>query len=125
MARNEKDNSSNSSKRNRNLQRVEDLYRLADKAHGGFAEAGSSTFTRADGTGDSTPGPQQSDVLQLSSHGWVLHVLADLAEYAMHERLEAVRFCLEDARQCVQQMLGEDLSPDGSSVADAPDDNER
>lgn len=127
MTRNSDDKSSGASKRNRNrnLKQVEDLYRQADKAHGGFAEAPNSDFKRPDGNGNRSPKAEEREIQQVSRHEWVLHVLADLAEYAREERLESVRFCLEDARQCVLQMLKEEVSADGSPDADLPDDDDR
>lgn len=125
MTRDDKDKSSKAIKQKRNLQRVEDMYRIADQAHGGFAEAERSGFKGADRNQDIASGPEAEDTWVRSDHGWVLHVLSDLAAYAKEERLDLVRVCLEDARYCVEQMLKEKASKKGRPASGGPGDDDR
>lgn len=98
-------------KKERNMQRVNELYRIADEIYGGLEEPAGPAFIPAKPAKEAA-GKRHADSKDdtgaaegKSDHAWIVHVLTDLAEYAHDRQLESVEACLTETRLKVIEIL--------------------
>lgn len=95
----------------RGLDRVEEMYSLADQAYGGFAESdqielqkrrwAKKRLTHLADTNAGVLGPVSLD----SPHAWIDHALTDIFLHARRNHLDFVSECIEIVRFRIREVL--------------------
>lgn len=94
------------------IERVNELYEVADQIYGCFSEAEGPKIHKSmppqnhvpglGGDATETPNPTVEEV----GHVWIVHALADIAEYAKKEKLDLVCASVTETQLRVAEMLG-------------------
>lgn len=97
------------------MQRVNELYRVADEIYGGLEEPAGPAFIPAKEAAGKRNTDSKDDTGAAegkSDHAWIVHVLTDLAEYAHDRQLASVEACLTETRLKVIDILKAEGSAD-------------
>lgn len=109
----------------RDIRRVNDLYRSADRLYGGFDETIAPGLRKAAATANplQTVEARPDDASDTAKHLWMVHALKDMLDYAQQNNLHLVRLCVADAHLRVAEILGAHV-PSDAPVSSAPDSND-